>query len=93
MAMMTLASYAQVPKPPQQYPIADALADKIVTKYQTSSCAQLAAQKAEKSAAAKSPMEMRVVELMRKDAAMREHFLNRIAGPVVNKLFECGMVP
>ena len=38
-------------------------------------------------------MKQKVVMLLRNDPKMREHFLNMIAGPIANKMFECGMVP
>ena len=38
-------------------------------------------------------MEERAVQMLRQDPAMRQAFLDQIAAPVVNKLFECGMVP
>ena len=34
-----------------------------------------------------------MIDLLKKDPQMRQHFLNRIAGPIVNKMFECGMIP
>ncbi len=77
---------------PQQYPIADKLADKIIMKYQTSSCEQLKAQKAQGANEQHEEMQEKVMELLKKDPAMRKHFLDRIAGPVVNKMFECGMI-
>jgi len=76
----------------QQYPIADKLADKIIAKYQTSSCEQLKAQKAQGPNEQHEEMQERVMDLLKKDPAMRKHFLNRIAGPIVNKMFECGMI-
>ena len=76
----------------QQYPIADKVADKIITKYQTSSCEQLKAQKAQGANEQHEEMQEKVMELLKRDPAMRKHFLNRIAGPVVNKMFECGMI-
>jgi hypothetical protein len=30
---------------------------------------------------------------LRNDPQMRQHFFNRIAGPVMNKMFDCGMIP
>lgn len=79
----------------KQYPIADMLADKIIAKYRTSSCEQLKAKKEQKEEGKdqNEGQQEKVVELLKKDPAMREHFLNRIAGPIVNKMFECGMVP
>jgi len=38
-------------------------------------------------------MEEWAVRLMHEDARMREAFLNRVAAPIANKLFECGMIP
>ena len=38
-------------------------------------------------------MEVKAIEEMRKDPAMRKHFLDKVAAPIANKLFECNMVP
>jgi hypothetical protein len=38
-------------------------------------------------------VEEKVIEAMRKDPQMRTEFLNRVAGPIANKTFECGMIP
>jgi hypothetical protein len=76
-----------------QYPIADKVADKVIQKYQTSSCQQLAMEKQQPPPAQKEAMEQRAVELLHSDAQLRQHFLNKIAGPVVNKMFECGFIP
>jgi len=35
----------------------------------------------------------RVVGLLKNDPRMRQVFFNQIAGPVMNKMFECGMIP
>jgi hypothetical protein len=90
----TALMHAQTPAVPQpQYPLADKLADKIIAKYQTSSCAQLIAQKQAPPNAQHEEMETKVIELLKQNPPMRQHFLNRIAGPIVNKMFECGMIP
>jgi hypothetical protein len=73
----------------QQFPILDAVANKVVQKYQSASCEQLW----EKKGAAKSPEEQKVIGLLKNDPAMRTEFLNRVAGPIANKMFECGMIP
>ena len=77
----------------QQYPIADKLADKVVMKYQTSTCEQIAMQKQMKAQQPPSAMEQRVITALRNDPAMRQEFIDKIAAPVVNKLFECSMIP
>jgi len=73
----------------QQFPILDAVANKVVQKYQSSSCEQLW----EKKGQPKGPEEQRIIGMLKSDAAMRTEFLNRVAGPIANKMFECGMIP
>ncbi len=73
----------------QQFPILDRVAGMVVQKYQQSSCEQLWAKKGEP----KSPEEQRVIGMLRNDPAMRTEFINRVAGPIANKMFECGMIP
>jgi hypothetical protein len=64
-------------------------ANKVITKYQTASCEQLWLQKGEP----KSAEEQRAVQFLRNDPQARTEFLNKVAGPIANKLFECGMIP
>ena len=42
---------------------------------------------------AANDMERRAVELLRQDPQLRAQFLNKVAAPIVNKLFECGLIP
>jgi hypothetical protein len=76
-----------------QYPIMDRVADKVIQKYQTSSCEQLWQEKAQKQGQPKPEMEQRVVQALQSDPQMRQAFFNKISGPIVNKMFECGMIP
>ncbi|MFO1313183.1 MAG: hypothetical protein U1F41_14090 [Burkholderiales bacterium] len=72
-----------------QYPILDLVANKVVQKYQSASCEQLWQQKG----APKSEEEQRVIGLLKNDPSMRTAFLNKVAAPIANKMFECGMIP
>jgi len=72
-----------------QFPIMDAVANKVIQKYQSASCEQLWQQKSQP----KSPEEQRVVALLQGDPQMRQAFFNKVSGPIVNKMFECGMIP
>jgi hypothetical protein len=72
-----------------QYPIMDRIADKVVQKYQNSTCEQLW----EKKGQPKSQREQQAVQFMRGNPQMRAAFINRVAGPIANKMFECGMIP
>ena len=77
----------------QPYPVADRVAQKVIAKYQTSSCEQLWAAKAAKAGQPKSPMEQRAIQLLQQDPNMRQYFIGQIAAPVANKMFACGMIP
>ncbi|MBV8865383.1 MAG: hypothetical protein JO210_08305 [Acidobacteriaceae bacterium] len=74
-----------------QYPIMDKVADKIVQKYQTSSCEQLQQERSQKKQP--SQAEQKVVQMMHNDPQMRAAFINKVAAPIANKMFECGMIP
>jgi hypothetical protein len=71
-----------------QFPIMNMVADKVVQKYQSSTCEQLWQNKGKHG-----PEEQRLVGLLKSDPQMRQAFFDRIAGPVMNKMFECGMIP
>jgi hypothetical protein len=72
-----------------QYPIMDRVADKVIQKYQSASCEQLWQQKGQP----KSEEEQRVIGFLKSDPQMRQAFFNKVSGPIVNKMFECGMIP
>lgn len=74
-----------------QYPIMDAIANKIVQKYQQSSCEQLWEKKMNKTPP--TQQEKEAIQLLRNDPQMRAAFINKVAAPIANKLFECGMIP
>lgn len=74
-----------------QYPMLDKLADKVIAKYKATNCAELKAQKAEKKAP--TPQEEKAIEFLKSDPKMRTYFLNRVAAPIANKMFDCGMIP
>jgi hypothetical protein len=69
-----------------QYPIMDAIANRIIQKYQTSTCEQLYQQKAEK--APPGAGEQKAIQMLRADPQMRAAFINKIAPPIANKMFD-----
>ena len=75
----------------QQYPMMDMVANKIIAKYQNSSCEQLWEKKSQK--APPTQQEQNVVQLLKGDPQMRQAFINKIAAPIANKMFDCGMIP
>ncbi len=82
LALAAVAAYAQMP-------VVDAIAGKVVQKYQSATCEQLWQNRGK----APSPEEARVLGFLKQDAAARQEFFNKISGPVMNKMFECGMIP
>ena len=72
-----------------QFPILDMMADRVTQKYQQATCEQLWEQRGKP----KSQQEQELIQLLRGDPQMRTAFINKIAAPVANKMFECGMIP
>jgi hypothetical protein len=74
-----------------QYPILNDIANKVVAKYQNSTCEQLYLQR---SAHAPPTMEeQRLIGVLKSDPQMRAAFINIVAPPIANKMFDCGMIP
>ena len=67
----------------------DFAADKVIKKFTTSTCEELKAMKGEPP----SDKQKMAVEFLRNDAQARKEFIDKIAPTVMNKLFECGIVP
>jgi replication initiation and membrane attachment protein DnaB len=67
----------------------DFAADKVIKKYQTSTCDELKAQRKETP----TDKEKEAIEFLRNDSQARIFFINKIAAPVLNKMFDCGMIP
>ena len=72
-----------------QYPVMDMVANKVIQKYQSATCEQLWQNRGK----APSPEEQQVIGFLKSDPQMRQMFFNQIAGPVMNKMFSCGMIP
>ena len=77
----------------QQFPIMNKIADKVIQKYQTSTCEQLWQERAQKGKAPKPQMEQEALQMLKSDPQMRSAFIAKVAAPIANKMFECGMIP
>ena len=93
LALMPLLLHVGLASAQESFPIMERVAQKVIEKYQTSSCQALAQQKKQPPTGEKAQIEQRVLQLLRTDPQMRTEFLNRVAAPIANKLFECGMIP
>jgi hypothetical protein len=72
-----------------QYPVLDMVAQRVIEKYQSMTCEQLWEQKGQP----KSPREQEAIQMLRNDPQMATAFLNQVAAPIANKMFQCGMIP
>ncbi len=72
-----------------QYPILDRIANKVIQKYQQSTCEQLWKKRQQPP----SEQEQRAIGFMRNNPDMRTYFINQVAAPIANKMFECGLIP
>ena len=87
--VFVIATLLSVGASASQYPTLDMVAQKVIQRYAEASCEQLWEQRGKP----KSPEEQNVIQLLRGDPQMRTVFINEVAGPVANKMFECGLVP
>ncbi len=92
-AFLLVAATPQAQQGQSPYPMADMIAQRIIEKYTNSTCVQLAEQKSEKPTGERAAMEQRVIQALKNDPQMRQYFINKIAAPIANKMFECGMIP
>ena len=77
----------------QDFPVLDQIAGKVVQKDQQSTCEQLWQERAQKGKKPESPTEQRALEMLKGDPQMRSAFISKVAAPIANKMFECGMIP
>ena len=78
---------------PQQFPMLDKVADKLIQKYQISTCEQLWLNKSKSQSQPKTTEQQELISILRNDPQMRTAFINKVAPPIANKMFDCGMIP
>jgi hypothetical protein len=74
-------------------PVMDAIAQKVIQKYQNASCADLMMKKTTTPTDEQAQKRAQAVQMMRDNPGMRQAFIDRVAAPIANKLFDCGMIP
>lgn len=72
-----------------QFPILDMVANRVIEKYQNASCEQLWQDRGKP----KTEEEQRVISMLRNDPQMQQAFINKVAAPIANKMFTCGIIP
>ena len=92
-AMASIApTTAQMPPPPPDMPPdgpLDLVAGIVIQKYKSSSCEDLKAKKGEPPAEVVAA----AVAFLRSNPSLKVKFINKVAAPVANKMFDCGMIP
>ena len=73
----------------QQFPLMNIVADRVIQKYQNATCEQLWKKKGKP----KTEEEKNAIQLLRGDPQMRQAFIDKVAAPIANKMFECGLIP
>ena len=79
----------------------DIAANLAIAKYEKASCKEVAqiqpqsqsATGSQGDAQKKAALQAKALEMLQKDPEMRQKFINRVAGPIANKMFECNLIP
>ena len=69
--------------------IMDVVSKKVVKRYQDAKCDQLSRLKAEP----KSDEEQTFIQTLKNNSELRQEFISKVAPPIANKMFECGLIP
>ena len=73
----------------QEFPIMDMIANNVVQKYQMMNCEEMWKHKSEP----KTAQQEEFIKILKADPQMRTAFINKVSPTIVNKMFECGMIP
>lgn len=84
---LVLCGAAYVAVQDHKYSEIDNLSQKVIDTYQRMSCEDIASKRGEIT-----QVNERVVKVMHESVDIRRKFINRIAAPVANKLFACGLI-
>jgi hypothetical protein len=88
-AALIAAILAAAPAAHAQNMMLDYAADRVIQKYTTSTCDELKAMRDKPQ----TEKEKLALDFLRGDDQARKAFIDKIAAPVANKMFECGMFP
>jgi hypothetical protein len=71
--------------------VVDDVANQMVAEIQNDSCPQFEAMLKQRKSGGSSSS--KAGGMMKSDPAMRERFINKVAGPLVNKMIDCDLLP
>lgn len=84
---------------PDPEALLDIAANLVIKKYQNTSCEELAKMKPQAnrnsstSGTPEAVVQAKAIEMLRQNPEMRKKFINRVAGPIANKMFDCKVIP
>ena len=84
-AVVSSAAYSQ-------FLAMDVASNRVIERFERATCQMLWEERAQGQNRPLTPEEQRVAQILRDDPNIRADFFNRISAPVLNKLFECGMI-
>ncbi|HTP03576.1 MAG TPA: hypothetical protein VMM54_00285 [Nitrospirota bacterium] len=71
----------------------DLVTNKVIDKYQNATCEQLWQERAQEQGKPKPEKEQKLIQMLQGDPELRTKFINKVAAPIANKMFQCGMIP
>jgi hypothetical protein len=76
----------------------DVAANLVINKYQSASCEEIAQMKPQSGKSSQASgkdavLQEKAIAMLRKNPEMRQKFINRVAGPIANRMFECNLIP
>ena len=91
---VAVAAKPPAPEPAQQYPVMEGIAEESNPEVPgillPSSCGPKRGRPRPREQLQKQE---NATQMLRQDPAMRKAFLDIVAAPIANKMFECGMIP
>jgi hypothetical protein len=86
----TVSATAQTPPElPPDGPMLDMVAGMVIDNYKSSSCEDIKGKKG----GPPPQIVAAAVSFLRSNPPLRVKFINKIAAPIANKMFDCGLVP
>jgi hypothetical protein len=79
----------------------DVAANFAIAKYEKASCEEVAQMQPKSKSAGSSQadagkeaaLQAKAIEMLQNNPEMRKKFIDRVAGPIANKMFECNLIP
>lgn len=79
----------------------DVAANLAIAKYEKASCEEVAQMQpkskstpgSQADAGKEAALQAKAIEMLQNNPEMRQKFIDRVAGPIANKMFECNLIP